>query len=72
LVAQFNDARAVRDWVRIDRLQYSAHHIVADRSALLAQAAGFIDPLYSKGFPFCFILLFAIRRWLCASVLFQQ
>jgi FADH2 O2-dependent halogenase len=35
--------------MRIDRLQYSAHHIVGDRCALLAHAAGFVDPLYSKG-----------------------
>lgn len=49
LFAQLKDARPVRDWMRIDRLQYSAHHIVADRFALLAHAAGFIDPLYSKG-----------------------
>ncbi len=47
--AQLKGARPVRDWMRIDRLQYSAHHIVADRFALLAHAAGFIDPLYSKG-----------------------
>ena len=49
LQAQFKAARPVRDWVRLDRLQYSARHIVADRVALLAHAAGFIDPLYSKG-----------------------
>lgn len=49
LHAQLKDARPVRDWMRIDRLQYSAHHIVGDRFALLAHAAGFIDPLYSKG-----------------------
>lgn len=49
LHAQLKDARPVRDWTRIDRLQYSAHHIVGDRFALLAHAAGFIDPLYSKG-----------------------
>lgn len=49
LCSQFENAHAVRDWVRVDRLQYSAHHIVADRCALLAHAAGFIDPLYSKG-----------------------
>lgn len=47
--AQLKPARPVRDWVRIDRLQYSAHHIVGDRFTLLAHAAGFIDPLYSKG-----------------------
>ncbi len=49
LYAQLKDAHTVRDWTRIDRLQYSAHHIVGDRCALLAHAAGFIDPLYSKG-----------------------
>lgn len=47
--AQLKNAKPVRDWMRIDRLQYSAHHIVGDRFALLAHAAGFIDPLYSKG-----------------------
>jgi tetracycline 7-halogenase / FADH2 O2-dependent halogenase len=47
--AQLKNAKPVRDWIRIDRLQYSAHHIVGDRFALLAHAAGFIDPLYSKG-----------------------
>ena len=47
--AQLKHARPVRDFIRIDRLQYSAHHIVGDRFALLAHAAGFIDPLYSKG-----------------------
>jgi tetracycline 7-halogenase / FADH2 O2-dependent halogenase len=47
--AQLKNAKPVRDFMRIDRLQYSAHHIVGDRFALLAHAAGFIDPLYSKG-----------------------
>jgi FADH2 O2-dependent halogenase len=47
--AQLAHARPVRDWQRIDRLQYSAQHIVGERCALLAHAAGFIDPLYSKG-----------------------
>jgi len=49
LQKQFAGARAVRTWVRTDRLQYSAHHVVGDRFALLAHAVGFIDPLYSKG-----------------------
>ena len=49
ICAQLAAARPVRDWQRIDRLQYSAQHIVHDRCALLAHAAGFIDPLYSKG-----------------------
>ncbi len=49
LRGQFKRARAVRPWIRSDRLQYSARHVVGDRFCLLAHAAGFIDPLYSKG-----------------------
>jgi len=46
---QFEQARTIRAWIRTDRLQYGAHHVVGDRFALLGHAAGFIDPLYSKG-----------------------
>lgn len=46
---QFLGAQATRAWMRTDRLQYSAEHVVGDRFALLAHAVGFIDPLYSKG-----------------------
>lgn len=49
LARQFQNARATRAWIRTDRLQYSARHVVGDRFALLAHAVGFIDPLYSKG-----------------------
>jgi len=49
LHAQFNDAKSVRPWVRSDRLQYSSRHVVGERFALLGHAAGFIDPIYSKG-----------------------
>ncbi len=49
IATQFAGARAVRDWVRADRLQYSTRQVVGDRWALLGHAAGFIDPLYSKG-----------------------
>ncbi|MFN8439495.1 MAG: NAD(P)/FAD-dependent oxidoreductase [Caldilineaceae bacterium] len=49
IYAQLQNAHPVRDFLRVERLQYSAHHIVGDRFALLAHAAGFIDPLYSKG-----------------------
>lgn len=46
---QFEKARAVRGWVRANRLQYSSRKVVGDRFALLGHAVGFIDPLYSKG-----------------------
>lgn len=49
VAAQFREARSVRDWVRSGRIQYSSKQIVGDRWALLGHAAGFIDPLYSKG-----------------------
>lgn len=47
--AHLQDAKAVRPWVRGDRLQYGARAVVGDRYALLGHAAGFIDPLFSKG-----------------------
>ena len=46
---QFADAKAVRPWVRTKRIQYSSHHTVGYRYALLSHAAGFIDPLFSRG-----------------------
>ncbi|MEM7031079.1 MAG: NAD(P)/FAD-dependent oxidoreductase [Chloroflexota bacterium] len=47
--AQFSQAKSVRDWVRAPRIQYGSKQIVGDRWAVLGHAAGFIDPLYSKG-----------------------
>ena len=49
MAAQFTQARAVRDWTRTGRIQYGSRRVVGDRWALLGHAAGFIDPLYSKG-----------------------
>jgi FADH2 O2-dependent halogenase len=46
---QLQNSKAVRGWVRAERLQFSSHHVVGERFALLGHAAGFIDPLYSKG-----------------------
>ena len=43
------NGRAVREWVRADRIQYGSRQVVGDRWALLGHAAGFVDPLYSKG-----------------------
>ena len=49
LKAQFEDASASRPWVKTGRIQYSSHAAAGDRSFLLGHAAGFIDPLFSKG-----------------------
>ncbi len=49
MAKQFANAKAVRQWVRTGRIQYTSKQVVGDRWALLGHAAGFVDPLYSKG-----------------------
>lgn len=44
-----NGAKPVRDWVHAGRIQYSSTSVAGDRYCLLGHAAGFIDPLFSKG-----------------------
>jgi tetracycline 7-halogenase / FADH2 O2-dependent halogenase len=46
---QFEGARPVREWVSTDRVQYSSSQTVGDRWVLMAHAAAFIDPLFSRG-----------------------
>ncbi|HRW05709.1 MAG TPA: tryptophan 7-halogenase, partial [Caldilineaceae bacterium] len=49
IAAHLQNARAVREWTRAPRIQYSSTRVVGNRWALLGHAAGFIDPLFSKG-----------------------
>lgn len=49
IAPQFEGARAVRDWVRTDRLQYSSRQTVGHRWCLTSHAAGFVDALFSRG-----------------------
>ena len=49
LKSSLRELKAVRPWTRTGRIQYSSKRVVGDRFALLGHAAGFIDPLYSKG-----------------------
>ncbi|MBV6695859.1 tryptophan 7-halogenase [Kitasatospora aureofaciens] len=46
---QLKGARSVREWVRTDRMQYSSTRTVGERWCLMSHAAGFIDPLFSRG-----------------------
>ncbi|MEU9736292.1 tryptophan 7-halogenase [Streptomyces sp. NPDC048002] len=46
---QLAGARAVRPWVGTGRLQYSSRQVVGERWVLLPHAAGFVDPLFSRG-----------------------
>jgi FADH2 O2-dependent halogenase len=47
--AQFARAHAVRDWVSTGRMQFASTRCFGDRFGLLSHAAGFIDPLFSRG-----------------------
>ncbi|HEY4006933.1 MAG TPA: tryptophan 7-halogenase [Pseudonocardia sp.] len=49
IARQYQGARPVRDWISTGRLQYSSRQVVGDRWCLLSHAAGFIDPLFSRG-----------------------
>jgi FADH2 O2-dependent halogenase len=46
---QFKEAKVARPWVTTGRLQYSSKQVIGDRFCLTSHAAGFIDPLYSRG-----------------------
>ena len=49
LQSQLQSAKAVRSWTGTGRIQYSSKKIVGDRFCLLGHAAGFVEPLFSKG-----------------------
>ncbi|GAA0538127.1 tryptophan 7-halogenase [Paractinoplanes ferrugineus] len=46
---QFEGARAIREWTSTGRIQYSSKQSIGHRWCLMSHAAGFIDPLYSRG-----------------------
>ena len=46
---QLKNCKSVRDWTRTGRIQYSTKKVIGERFCLLGHAAGFIDPLFSKG-----------------------
>jgi FADH2 O2-dependent halogenase len=45
----FAEAKTVRPWVSTPRLQYTSTQTVGHRWCLMSHAAGFIDPLFSRG-----------------------
>lgn len=51
---QFTDARRVREWTVAPRLSYTSKKILGPRFCLLAHAAGFVDPLFSRGLVITF------------------
>lgn len=65
---QFTNARRIREWVSTDRLQYSSKRTVGHRWALMSHAAGFIDPLYSRGLSNTFEVVDAVASRLIDAV----
>ncbi|MGI5454677.1 NAD(P)/FAD-dependent oxidoreductase [Streptomyces sp. CA-249302] len=62
LAAQFEHAAPVQPWTSAPRLQYSSRASVGDRYCLLAHAAGFVDPLYSRGLAHSLEVVGALAR----------
>jgi FADH2 O2-dependent halogenase len=65
---QFEGARRVREWVSTDRIQYSSKQSVGDRWCLMSHAAGFIDPLYSRGLSNTFEVVDALASRLLTAL----
>ncbi|MBT2207994.1 MULTISPECIES: NAD(P)/FAD-dependent oxidoreductase [Actinomadura] len=65
---QFTDAHRVREWVSTDRLQYSSSRTIGDRWCLMSHAAGFIDPLFSRGLSNTFEVVDALVHRLLGAL----
>jgi tetracycline 7-halogenase / FADH2 O2-dependent halogenase len=65
---QFEGAHRVREWVSTDRLQYSSKQTIGDRWCLMSHAAGFIDPLYSRGLSNTFEVVDALMSRLLLAL----
>lgn len=62
--SQLATGTPIRNWVRAPRIQYGSKQVVGDRWALLGHAAGFIDPLYSKGLYISMASVFVLAHQL--------
>jgi FADH2 O2-dependent halogenase len=65
---QFTGARKVREWVSTGRMQYSSNKTVGKRWCLMSHAAGFLDPLYSRGMSNTFELINVLAPRLLAAL----
>ncbi len=62
--AQFRDAVPVQPWHVSPQLSFRTERAVGDGWAMLPSAAGFIDPLFSTGFPLTLLGVQRLGRWL--------
>ena len=68
IARQFEGAHPVREWVSTDRLQYSSSQTIGDRWCLMSHAAGFLDPLYSRGLSNTFEVVDALSSRLLKAL----
>lgn len=69
IAEQFREAKAARPWVLAGpRLQYSSKRTVGDRFCLMSHAAGFLDPLFSRGLVLTMRTIFPMAERLLAAV----
>jgi len=65
---QFAGAQRVREWVSTDRMQYSSKQSIGYRWCLMSHAAGFIDPLFSRGLSNTFEVVDALASRILAAL----
>lgn len=65
---QFEGAHRVREWVSTPRLQYSSKQTIGDRWCLMSHAAGFLDPLFSRGLSNTFEVVDALTSRLIPAL----
>ncbi|MEV6009392.1 FAD-dependent monooxygenase [Streptomyces sp. NPDC051976] len=65
---QFDGAKRVREWVSTDRLQYSSKQSIGYRWCLMSHAAGFLDPLYSRGLSNTFEVVYSLMARLLPAL----
>lgn len=68
IAAQFENAKATRQWVYADRLQYMTKQMVGDRFCIMPHAAYFIDPLFSGGIPLTLLTLGSLSSKIMEAV----
>ncbi|MFT3768159.1 MAG: hypothetical protein QM820_22130 [Minicystis sp.] len=69
IAEQFRDAALARDWVSTGaRLQYSSKQTVGDRYCLMSHAAGFLDPLFSRGLVLTMRTIFPMAERLLGAI----
>jgi FADH2 O2-dependent halogenase len=65
---QFVGAHKVREWISTDRLQYSSSRSIGHRWCLMSHAAGFVDPLVSRGLSNTFEVVDALMSSLLPAL----